>query len=71
MWSRERASRERKCKFLCCLSVFLASPYLVLAVNFRTSNRVVWFSMAEAAVMLIMGVWQTLSLRAYFMQEKR
>jgi hypothetical protein len=26
----------------------------------------VWFSVAEAAVMLVMGVWQTLSLRAYF-----
>ena len=49
----------------------LSFPFKPLAVNSKTSDRVVWFSVAEAAVMLVMGVWQTLSLRAYFMQDKQ
>ena len=39
--------------------------------NASTNARVFWFSVAETTVILGLGVWQILTLRAFFQRTKR
>lgn len=39
--------------------------------NASTNARVLWFSVAEATVLLALGAWQILTLRAFFEKSRR
>jgi hypothetical protein len=39
--------------------------------NASTNSRVFWFSIAETTVILGLGIWQILTLRAFFQRTKR
>ena len=40
------------------------------ATNASTNARVLWFSVAETAVLLGLGVWQVVTLRAFFERKR-
>ena len=44
--------------------------FCTLAANENTNKRVLWFSIAEAAVLISMGLWQIYYLRSFF-EKKR
>ena len=56
-------------------SYFLSSPEQYREERFRqtsdsTNQRVLWWSVAQTVVLLIMGVWQMRHLKSFFEAKK-